>query len=160
MDVPPLRFARREGFGMMGTRVTHFVARGMVGICLALVCQCASAALLVEELLPPQTPGDGLLQSLFCEALVAGDMAAANTLPSPSEDEEDSHPAFRLSEGLLPAAGCQPTAVSHGGGNGWGGAALAVAPMYVPKISPGGTLPSEPKTILATGPPFKLLRPV
>ncbi|MFH1266755.1 MAG: hypothetical protein ABIK89_13590 [Planctomycetota bacterium] len=51
---------------------------GMVGVCLALACQSATAAVIVEELLVSQSGGDGLLESLVGEVLAVGAMAGAS----------------------------------------------------------------------------------
>jgi hypothetical protein len=137
---------------------------GVVGLCLALAPQPATATLVVGEASPSSVGHpDNLLESLASQLLASAEMAGPATPvspnPAPSEDNENDPPVFRLMEGLLPApaTGCQSNSVSQWSGST--GVALASRICDVPPPRLWAALPSEAKTILPTGPPFELLRP-
>jgi hypothetical protein len=135
------------------------------GVAIALASQPATAALVVGDASPfLGGEHDELLESLASQLLASADMAGpTHTGPNstPSEDDQDNRPAFRLPEGLLPApaTGCHSNSVSQSSGSGSTSAALASAICDVPPPGLQASLPSEAKTILSTGPPFELLRP-
>jgi hypothetical protein len=129
-----------------------------IGLVAALAAQQAMAVI-VEPGSPcsQERIGDELLQSSFDQLFAAGASGANSSYPA-SEDSEDQVPHAQPGTFADGNWSCDPASVS-GTSSGCSLAAIANNLVHLPDASLQSSLPREAVIVLATGPPFELLRP-
>ena len=129
---------------------------------LGIVCANPAVAALINDPLSDPNPAEILLKALAEELLASVEVCPASGVaaPSPSEPapEQEGPSIVRPAEGLIPAGAAASNVNSQSNGAPPGQALTGAAP-YLPEIDAYGSVPAQPKPILPTGPPFKLLRP-